>query len=327
VYCPVGGHPDLAQEEPQVAAYLSALWARMITRYHVDGIRMDTAKHVPASYFQASFFPAVRGARPDLFAVAEIWDSAQAFPPYLDAGFTSAFHFPLYYALDAAIAKGGTANAVADAIAQGIAAVGDERAKDLVLFVNNHDTPRFASEPGSTVSPTEIDRRLLLALDLIFTLPGIPQLYYGDELAMYGGPDPDNRRMLPAWATDPAQRAQPHAADAAGDSSQMFARVQRLTRLRASEPALADGDYRELWRPNGGQEVFAFARGTGTDQRIVAICNQATPCNVQVPVHGLADGMSLLDELGDGAPAVAIAGGKLPLQLAPRSAAIYRPAP
>ena len=327
VYCPVGGHPDLAQEQPEVAAYLSGLWSRVIARYHVDGIRMDTAKHVPASYFATSFFPAVRAVRPDLFAVAEIWDGAQAFPPYLDAGFTSAFHFPLYYALDSALAKGGSANAIADAVAQGIAAVGADRAKDLVLFVNNHDTPRFASEPGTAVPAAEIERRLILALDLIFTLPGIPQLYYGDELAMYGGPDPDNRRMLPAWATDPAQRAQPHPGDAAGDPSQVFARVQRLARLRAGEPALADGDYRELWRPNGGQEVFAFSRGTGTDQRIIAICNQATPCSVEVKVHGLPDGTQLVDELGDGAAAATIANGALPLQLAPRSAAIYRPAP
>ena len=74
VFGPVDNHPDFRQERGDVAAYLSSLEARAIKRYGVDGIRMDTAKHVLPGYFHDSFFPAVRGARPDLFAVAEIFE-------------------------------------------------------------------------------------------------------------------------------------------------------------------------------------------------------------------------------------------------------------
>lgn len=333
VYCPLDHHPDFKQERADVAAYLSALEAHMVGRFDIDGIRMDTAKHVPSTYFRDSFFPAVRGARPSLFAVAEIFEqgSTETFVPYLDAGFDSAFHYPLYAALVDSIGHSGSTDRIAQAIAGGIATVGADRALDLVLFVDNHDVPRFANQPGYGVPEDEIRRRLLLGLDLIFTLPGIPQLYYGDELGMYGGGDPDNRRDLPAWATDPSARAQPHPGSVVAGAAQVYARVQKLSALRKTTPALIDGAYRELWRQNGAANpnVFAFSRGTGDGIRIVVIGNGANPTGtMRIPVHGIADGTKLVDELGDGAPSqVTIEGGKLVVALPSRGAAIYRIAP
>lgn len=333
VFCPLDRHPDFKQERADVAGYLSHLEADAVTRYGVDGIRMDTAKHVPAPYFRDSFFPAVRGARPDLFAVAEIFEqgSTATFKPYLDAGFDSAFHYPLYAALTESIGRGGSTDRIAQAIAEGIERLGMEHALDLVLFIDNHDVPRFANVPGIAVPENEIRRRLLLALDLIFTLPGIPQLYYGDELGMYGGGDPDNRRDLPVWATDPAARAQPHPGSAVAGSALVFARVQKLASLRKSVPALAEGAYRELWRQNGAANpnVLAFSRGQGSGIRIVVVSNGARNTGtVRIPIPGVADGTNLVDELDDGAPAhVTITGGRLAVDLPARSAAIYRIAP
>lgn len=330
VYCPVDNHPDFKEENAAAATYLSTFEARAVTRYGVDGIRMDTAKHVPAAYFRDSFFPAVRGARPNLFAVAEIFEegSTASFPQYLSAGFDTAFHYPLYAALVDGIGRGGSIDRIAQAVADGIATVGAERALDLVLFVDNHDVPRFANLPGYGVAEDEIRRRLMLGLDLIFTLPGIPQLYYGDELGMYGGADPDNRRDLPSWATDPTLRAQPHPGVAVAGSAIVYARVQKLSALRRTVPAFADGEYHELWRQNGAgnANLFAFSRGAGGEIRIVAVNNgPRNTGTMRIPVHGIADGTVLVDELGDGAPAsVTIAGGRLVVDLPARSTAIYR---
>lgn len=329
VYCPLSGLPDFAQEKPEVAAYLSDLEARAVTRYRLDGIRMDTAKHVPASYFQRSFFPAVRAAR-DLFVIAEIFDqgSTAQFPAYLDAGFDSAFHYPLYAALTDAIGRGGSTDRIAQAIEEANRRLGRERALDLVLFVDNHDVPRFANVPGSGVPEDEIRRRFLLALALVFTLPGIPQLYYGDELGMYGGEDPDNRRDLPAWAGDPAERMRPHRGEALGG---VYSRVQRLARLRTTVPALADGEYRELWRQNGAghANVLAFARGRGGGVRIVIANNADARTTLQIPVPAdVPTGTRLVDELGDGAPgSLVVTGGRLSIDLPAKSAAIYGVAP
>lgn len=332
IYCPLDGHPDFAQEQPAVASYESAIAAGW-TKFGIDGIRMDTTKYVLPSYFQNSFFPAVRAVNPNLWSVAEIFDTGPTSPfvPYLDAGFDSAFHFELYAALQSGVGAGGSIDAVASAIADGIATLGMDGALDLVLLIDNHDTPRFANTPGYGVPEDEIRRRLLLALDLIFTLPGIPQLYYGDEIGMYGGADPDNRRDFPAWATDATQRSQPHPGEAVAGSDIVFARAQKLAQLRTSTQALIDGAYRELWRQNGGNNpnVFAFARGTGTDARLVVISNGSDPSgtiHIPVPADVVAANTTLVDVLGDGAPATTtLVGGDLVVDLPGRSAAIYMP--
>ena len=335
IWCPLDGHPDFAQERPEVASYLSAVAARWMSTYAIDGIRMDTARHVPSSYFQTSFFPAVRAVKPDLFAVAEIFDESSAAPlvPYVDAGFDSAFHFVLRRALVDGIAHGGSVDRVASAVADGVARLGMERALDLVLMMDNHDVPRFASEAGWGVPEDLIRRREMLALDLLFTLPGIPQLYYGDELGLYGGGDPDNRRDLPSWATSGAARSAAHPGEAVAGSNQIFDRVAKLTRTRTSTPALADGAYRELWRQNGPQNpnVLAFARGSGPDARIVVVSNgtaRSGTVRIPIPAAVMADGTTLEDVLGDGGPAtIAIGAGTLAIDMPGMSAAIYRRRP
>lgn len=334
VNCPLDGHPDFAQEKPQVASYLSSVAARWTSTYAIDGIRMDTARHVPPSYFQNSFFPAVRGAKADLFSVAEIFDegSVGSLVPYVDAGFDSAFHFVLRRALIDGVAHAGSIDAVARAVAAGIDQLGMQRALDLVLMMDNHDTARFANEPGWGVPEDQIRRRQMLALDLLFTLPGIPQLYQGDELGLYGGADPDNRRDLPGWATDPGARGANHPGEAVAGSSQVFDRVAKLAVARTSTPAFIDGAYRELWRQNGAQNpnVFAFARGTGKDARLVVVSNGAArtgTVRIPVPNDVVADGAGLVELLGDGAPAASITGGALTVDLPALSMAIYRPGP
>jgi alpha-amylase len=332
IFCPVDGHPDFAQERPDVAAFLSNAAARWVTTYGVDGIRMDTAKHVLPSYFKNSFFPAVRANKPGLFAVGEVFDegSAASYVPYVDAGFDGTFHFELRRALVDGIAHGGSVDPIANAVADGIGRLGMGRALDLVLMMDNHDVPRFVNEPGVGVPEDEIRRRLLLALDLLFTLPGVPQLYAGDEVGLYGGADPDNRRDLPAWVTDAGRRGGAHPGDAVTGADLVFARTAALTRLRTTTPALVDGAYRELWRQNGARNpnVLAFARGTGAGARVVVVSNGGAhtgTVRIPVPAAVFPDGATLTDELGDGAPAaVTLTGGSLVVDLPGKSAAIYR---
>jgi glycosidase len=318
--CPLGTHPDFAQEQPEVASYLSQLEARMVARYAVDAIRMDTAKHVRPEYFATSFFPALRAARPNVWSIAEIFDgsSARVFLPYLDAGFDSAFHYPLHGALVDGIAKGGPIGRVAAVVQATIEALGEARAQSLVLFVDNHDVPRFATQAGA-LPDAELRARLLAAYTLLFTLPGIPQLYYGDELGMLGGADPDNRRDLPAWASDPIARAAPHPGEAVTGSDIIYRRVQRLAQLRTTVRSLATGHYRELAR----DPIYAFERGDGLGRRIV-IANGVTASSAAVPID-LPDGTTLRDDL-DG-PAITVANHSISLALSPHETAIYRIAP
>jgi glycosidase len=322
--CPIGGKPlpDFAQEKPEVASYLTRTSLGWATRLPIDAIRMDTVKHVPVPYWR-SWTDALRAARPEVFTVGEVFHTggASKLGPYLDAGFDSLFNYPLYAAIVAAFAKRGSVDALAAKIEEEIATLGEARVRRLTSFVANHDNPRFPSL-AAAADEEEIARRHRLALGAIFTLPGIPQLYYGDELALYGAKDPDNRRDMPEWAFREGGRASPHPGEAAGRAETTFAYVRALARLRVSHPELRDGRYTELWRPRGSAaNVFVFARG----ERIVVAINGGTePASVTVPVRAAA-----LDRLlGEGtATKIDVAAGKATLSIPPLAMVVYTLAP
>ena len=328
IYCPYrAGISDFAQEQPAVATYLSSLSAGWTTRYPIDGIRMDTAKYVLPSYFHDSWVPSVRAVRP-LFLVAEVFsETVGDLKPYLDAGFDSTFNFPLRGALRDAVGHAGSLDLVAGVLADEQTQLGAARARTLVNMIDNHDTQRFANEPGSAVANDEIRARLELALAIAFCAPGIPQLYAGDELGLFGGDDPDNRRDMPSWAWTAAGRATAMPPEAIPNAELIFEYVHKLVSLRRSEVALAIGDYSEMWRPNGSttENVLAFLRAGAGEQVIFVANNGDAPATVTLMMHArIADGVTLGDLLG-AAPDVTTANGMLAVTLPAKTAALYRP--
>lgn len=341
VNCPLAGLPDFNQSVPEVAQYLSRLsqgWAR---RLALDGIRMDTAKHVSLAYWQDGWVPAINQASPGLFKVAEVFreESAQDLKPYLEAGFDSAFNFPLRRALVGAFAKGGSVDLVAERVRQDLGILGLERHLMLTSLLDNHDVPRFVNEPGLGVPEDEIRRRYHLALAALFTLPGIPQLYYGNELAMYGGPDPDNRRDMPGWAWRAATRNGVYSGQALPNPGRTFRFVQKLIQLRRASPALYEGAYVELWRHNGdpNPNVYAFLRSWGDSRLLVVINNGTLPSGgIAIPLQAnpdlseadrdaLSDGAQLADLLGEGAPpSLRVRNGSVVVDLGGKTVGIYR---
>jgi alpha-amylase len=328
IYCPYRvGISDFAQENPPVASYLSSLSAGWTQRYALDGIRMDTAKYVLPSYFHDSWVPAVRAVRP-LFLVAEVFSEAVGdLKPYLDAGFDATFNFPLRGALVAAVGHAQSLDLVATVLADEQTQLGAARARTLVNMIDNHDTQRFANEPGAAVANDEIRARLELALAVVFCAPGIPQLYAGDELGLFGANDPDNRRDMPAWAWTAAGRAGAMPPEALPNAQRVYAYVQTLVALRRAHAALAVGGYSELWRPNGSttENVLAFLRDGGGEQLVFVANNGAQPATVTLMMHGrIADGVTLSDLLG-AASDVTTAGGALAVTLPAKTSALYRP--
>jgi glycosidase len=145
----------------------------------------------------------------------------------------------------------------------------------LVTFFANHDVPRLASEEGS--SPT----KLKLAFGLTLTLRGIPELYYGDEIAMPGGRDPDNRHDFPGgWPGDPK-----NAFTAEGrtpEQQDVFTYVQTLLRLRREHPALQGG---RLWHFFSDDTAYVFLRETEEERVLVAFNNSAEPRGLSIPLR------------------------------------------
>jgi alpha-amylase len=326
VNCPLAGLPDFKHGMGEVRTYLTDLSTQWIRKFPVDGVRLDTAKHVPLHYLE-EWVGALRSERPDIFLIAEVMldgnvDSLKQLKPYFDIGFDSAFNFPLRHTLVDTIAKGGSVDILAHTVDQTMKLFTMERALYVVNLLDNHDLPRFINEPGFGVPEEDIVKRYQMALGLIFTLPGIPQVYYGGELGMYGGDDPDNRFDMPQWAWSEEDRA--HGRDQARlspprflpDPNETFLLTKKLIGIRRASKPLCFGNYAELWRQNGpsNPNVYAFIRVLDVDGVIVVLNNGSQSSGLlKIPVQEnpnvpenlkkrLIDGAKLVDVLDLGAP-------------------------
>ena len=103
----------------------------------------------------------------------------------IDSGIDTLFDFPLYYAIRRAFARDGDIRDLPHTLSSDHLYADPDR---LVSFLGLHDVKRFMAEPGADLAG------LRLAFTFLLTTRGIPLIYYGDEIAMPGGDDPDNRR-------------------------------------------------------------------------------------------------------------------------------------
>lgn len=308
--------PDLNQEDPEVANYeiQNALW--WVGTVGFDGIRQDTLPYVGRPFWN-DWSTALKREYPKLQAVGEVMEGNPVITSYfqggtkqaygIDSGIDSVFDYPAYYSLRQAFAGGKDLSALTKTIA-------DDRLypnpSALVTIFGDHDVKRFMSEPGATAEG------LKLALAFVLTARGIPVIYYGDELGMVGGDDPDNRRDFPGgWPGDShdafsAQGRTPQESD-------IFRYAQKLTALRARLKPLRDGVMISLTE---SKQAWAYARRDMGGTVIVALNNDSQAVNLQIPLPGTTAVYRSL--LGTSRNAV-FHNGLASIELPPRTAEIY----
>ena len=288
IFGSLAGLPDFNHRNPEAAAYLIDLHRRWVERFPFEGIRMDTVKHVEPWYFR-DWNAAMLRSRPQLFIFGELLDeSYDKFPRYLEAGFAGLFNFPLRRSLIEVFAKGNSVDGVAARVREMTSLFGQEQSRRLITLLDNHDVPRFMEEFPKTMAAEVVRERYQLALTALFTLPGIPQLTYGNEVGMYGGADPDNRRMMPEWAFTPPFD-EPNHAGFVSRPGEVWAYLHRLIELRKQLPALTRGDYEEIWCQTDPKtaNVWAFMRhGAGESVFVVINNGDAGSGTLHMPLRG-----------------------------------------
>jgi neopullulanase len=315
--------PDLNQSDPETARYLiqNSLWWVGVSG--LDGIRQDTLPYVPRAFWR-DWMAALKREYPQLTVVGELFDGNPALVSFfqggraqfddIDTGVDALFDFPLYYAVRRVFAGDAPLRDLAVALAH------DHlypRPEMLVTFLGLHDVARYMNERKAT------PEALRAAFTFLFTTRGIPLVYYGDEVAMPGGEDPDNRRDFPGgWPGDPR-----NAFAAAGRTpaeQAVFEHVRTLGWLRKEHAALRRGTLVHL---HADEKTYAFAR-LHDHRSVVAVFNTGTePRHLELPAEpaALGDGLRLRDMLGSAE--VRVESGRLRVSVPPRSSALYVPVP
>jgi glycosidase len=283
--------PTLDWTNPAVADQISSDLVWWQDRYDADGVRIDAVPMMPRSATRR-IVSAIRAQFDNpghaSFLLGENFTGDFSLLRYElgPFGLDSEFHFPLMWSLRAVIAQGTGRMSDLDAtVQQGQAAWAGSGAV-MSLLVGNHDVSRFSSvsagdDGGDTWAPAPqstdplVYAKQALALALVYTLPGAPTLYYGDEVALAGKSDPDSRRVMPAEAELSALQIQTRTA------------TRALGAIHACSPALRRGSYRTLY---SDQETWAFTRELADADPVVVVATRNPSGTTMMALPGIAGG-------------------------------------
>jgi neopullulanase len=310
--------PDMNTENPMVAQYLlqNAVW--WAESSGLDGFRVDTFPYV-SRQFWARWHAGLRRIYPQLTTIGEVFHPDASVTSFfaggqkrydgIDTGVSTLFDYPMYFALRDVLLNGAPVGRIADVLRHDALY---PRPDELVTFFGNHDVARFASAEGSSAA------KLKLAFGLTLTLRGIPQLYYGDEIGMPGGGDPDNRRDFPGGWREDAKSAFTEAGRTR-EQQEVFTWVQTLLRLRHEHPALGSG---HLWHLFSDEATYIFARES-EDERVLVVFNNSKARGVDVtlrdtPLQGAASATRLFGEAS-----VKLSGAEAHVHAPPQSLSIF----
>ncbi len=313
--------PDMNQEEPEVARYeiQNALWWIGVTG--LDAIRQDTIQYMPRAFIR-DLSNALHRQYPKMWMVGEVFERDAAQTAFFIGGHTgwdgvdtkldSVFDFPLWSTSLLAFTNKVPMRALRDQLKYD--ALYPDPLK-ITTFANNHDTMRFMSLDGATLEGA------MMHLAFTLTVRGIPQLYYGEEIAMEGRADPDNRRDFPGGFPGDTHNAftlegrQPK-------EQKMFEWTRAWIRLRAEHSALRRGRLIDLFYDD---DAYVFARQDRNETVVIAInrAEKEKKVTVSAGAMGLKDGAELANLIGTSGGTL-VANGQATLSIPPRTAVAYK---
>ncbi len=303
----VSGLPDFKTEMPEVADYLLNAHLALAGRVGLDGFRLDTVKHVGHDFWKEHRRRVTERLGEDFFLIGEVWGGdARSLDPWfegdeMDAGFDFSFQGNVLSFLQG---RGRT-------VAFDRYLLSREKVRPGYLlspYLSSHDVQ-------GALSLLEGDKQLFrLAALLQLTAPGVPMIYYGEEVARPGGDWPDNRSDMP-WGE---RRIQPGAGRPRDEA--LRADYKKLIAIRRAHKALSRGTHRSL-SSEGDLLVFARRDPESGDAVVIAVNRGAEPAaaSFEAPAEW---GEAPVRDLWNGVD-VPRAGGRIEAQVAPRGAAIF----
>ena len=267
--------PKFNTQTPAVREFLLQV-AEHWVRQGIDGWRLDVPGEIGDDSFWQEFRQRVKAVNPEAYIVGEVWEDSRhwlqgdqfdAVMNYLFGERVIAYMIGSH--LDRGLLHGQSWNPAHPLDGPGFAA-GIEYLLNLyprevtevqLNLLDSHDTARFLTMARGDVSA------LRLATLFQMSYPGAPSVYYGDEIGLQGGRDPDCRRAFP-W-------------DLQAWDLELRAYFKAAIALRHGHPALRTGTYQALYAADG---VYVFARSLDSDYVLIALNTARARRNVHLPL-------------------------------------------
>lgn len=287
------GMPDLNFDYPPLREEIFSIARYWLTDIGVDGFRLDAARHLyreseePKNHqFWAEFGRVVESAnRSDgpsgAYTVGEVWTRPERIAPYF-RGLKANFNFDLGLMIEAVVRQEDDSEDLVQFLAYVQGAFGNVNPKFIdALILSNHDQNRIGSLLKGNVN------HLKTAANLLLTLPGLPYLYYGEEIGMLGMKPDENIREPFLWdirAHDQqraywrrgkystSQTVRPLAEQQRNPDS-LFTHYKRLIQFRNNHPVLNDNLSRLEQTGIRQTGLVAFIRRNELGNRVLVVHN------------------------------------------------------
>ena len=306
-----------------------------------DGWRLDVMGDgsFPAEFWQG-FRAAVKEEDPNAPIIGELWKKFEILPKVRGDQADTAMGYRFRNAIlgflgtvdDKGFNDDGQSNQPPSLFASKLVSVREDNPDasyyTMMNILGSHDTRRilWALTPGernredrefNAANLAQGKSLLKLAAVIQMTTPGTPTIYYGDEVAMTGDDDPDDRRTFPWGGSGPY---------GSGGDSAMLAHYTRLTKLRNSNQVFRQGELTFLLTDDTNR-TLAYLMRTTRGAALVAINRNETSQTLVIDARGrVPNAVRLMDVLGTVPGTTTAANGVITLELPPLSAAILIPA-
>jgi glycosidase len=280
------GMPDFNYTNPDVTAFMNKVVRFWLTSVGVDGFRLDAVKYLieegqklentaSTHRWLQGFYSAYKAEKPDAYTVGEVFGAdAVLMKTYAPDQLDEVFNFEM---------ASGIVNSAAGEANSGINSALTFMLQNIpdgqfATFLTNHDQNRVMSDLNGNLN------RAKIAAAMLFTAPGTPFIYYGEELGMQGKKPDENIRLpmqwsaqpnagfssAPPWRTPAADYPQVNAATEANDPASLLNFYRSMISLRAHHTALQNGALSLLATANPG--VYAILR-TNPGEKILVVLN------------------------------------------------------
>lgn len=279
--------PKLNTANPETREYLLDIAVYWLKEVGMDGWRLDVANEIDHTFWR-EFRKRIKAIHPEAFIIGEVWNDSLR---WLEGDqFDSVMNYPLSdRLLEFLNSDSIDADRFSAQIGHLLMRYPQQANEVMFNLLASHDTPRLLTLLGGD------KRKLKLATAFLFTFPGTPCIFYGDEIGLEGEGDPDCRKSM-VW-------------DEAKQDRGLHANYRELIALRRKHPALRTGEFQFI-RANAKEKALIYERYNEQEHLTVWMNPAEQPVTLSLKLEG-----SWQDAL-EGAP-VAASGGTIRMELPP----------